>query len=118
TPYYQAPNYDFTGSFNNRGDQRIFKVDHDVTSWFRASASFVYQKTFEEDFPLDIFPNPATPSQTLCCDRKIDATQANATITPNPTTVIAVRWGFNRFYSRTTQDSAGFDLGSLGFPQS
>lgn len=118
TPYYQAPNYDFTGSFNNRGDQRIFKVDQDVTSWFRASASFVYQKTFEEDYPLDIFPNPATPSQTLCCDRKIDATQANATITPDATTVIAVRWGFNRFYSRTTQDSAGFNLGTLGFPQS
>lgn len=118
TPYYQAPNYAFTGSFPNRGDQRIFKLDHDVTSWFRASASFIYQKTFETDYPPNIFPNPATPGQTLCCDRKIDATQANATITPDPTTVIAVRWGFNRFYSRTTQESAGFNLGTLGFPES
>ncbi|MBV9771008.1 MAG: TonB-dependent receptor [Bryobacterales bacterium] len=118
TSYYQAPNYNFTGSFPNRGDQRIFKADHDVTSWFRLSGSFIYQKTFETDSPLDIFPNAATPGQTLCCDRKVDATQADATITPNPTTVITVRWGFNRFYSKTTQYSAGFNLGTLGFPES
>jgi hypothetical protein len=32
--------------------------------------------------------------------------------------VIAVRWGFNRFYSKSTQESAGFNLASLGLPQS
>ena len=48
----------------------------------------------------------------------MDATGANATITPDPTTVISVRWGFNRFYSRTTQFSAGFNLATLGFPES
>jgi trimeric autotransporter adhesin len=118
TPYYQAPNYNFTGSFPNRGDQRIFKVDHDFTSWFRASASYIHQKTFETDYPADIFPNPGTPDQSLCCDRKIDAAGANATITPNATTVIAVRWGFNRFYSKSTYESSGFNLGTLGFPES
>jgi hypothetical protein len=118
TPYYQASNYNFTGSYPNRGDQRTFKVDHDFTTWFRASASYIHQKTFETDAPLDVFPNAASPQQALCCDRKIDATQANATITPNPTTVIAVRWGFNRFYTRATQNSAGFDLGTLGFSPS
>ena len=118
TPYYGAPNYNFTGSYPNRGDQRTAKVDREFTPWFRASASFVYQKTFETDYPSNIFPNVATPDQTFCCDRKIDATQANATITPDATTVIAVRWGFNRFYSRSTQESAGFNLASLGLPQS
>ncbi len=118
TPYYGAPNYSFTGSYPNRGDQRTFKADHVFNSWLRASGSYIHQKTFETDFPTNIFPNPATPSQSLCCDRKVDATQANATITPDPTTVIAVRWGFNRFYSRSTQESAGFDLSSLGLPQS
>ena len=118
TPYYQAPNYNFTGSFPNRGDQRIFKVDHDFTTWFRASASYVHQKTFETDYPTNIFPSPGTPDQTLCCDRKIDATQANATLTPNPTTVIAIRWGFNRFYSKSTPESLGYNLTSLGFSPS
>jgi hypothetical protein len=118
TPYYQAPNYNYTGSFPNRGDQRIFKLDHDFTSWFRASVSYVHQKTFETDYPTNIFPSPGTPDQTFCCDRKIDATGANATLTPNPTTVIAIRWGFNRFYSKSTPESLGYNLESLGFPAS
>jgi hypothetical protein len=118
TPYYQAPNYNFTGSFPNRGDQRVFKLDQEITSWFRASASYIHQKTFETDYPTNIFPNPGTPNQTFCCDRKIDATSANATVTPNPTTVIAVRWGFNRFYTKSTPESLGYNLQSLGFPAS
>lgn len=119
TPYYAANNYTFTGSYPNRGDQRIFKLDQQFTNWFRASASYIHQKTFETDSPTNVFPQAvATPGQSLCCDRKIDSTQANATLTPNPTTVVAVRWGFNRFYSRTTQNSAGFDLTTLGFPAS
>lgn len=118
TPYYGAPNYAFTGSYPNRGDQRIFKADHEFAAWFRASASYVYQKTFEIDAPTNIFPNVASPTQQFCCDRKIDATQANATLTPNPTTVVALRWGFNRFYSKSTYESAGFNVASLGLPES
>jgi trimeric autotransporter adhesin len=118
TPYYQAPNYSFTGSYPNRGDQRLFKVDHLFTNWFRASASYIHQKTFEVDYPENIFPNQGTPDQTFCCDRKIDATAANATITPDSTTVITLRWGFNRFYSKSTPQSLGFNLASLGLPAS
>ncbi len=118
TPYYGANNYVFTGSFPNRGDQRLVKADQQFTPWLRASGSFIYQRTFETDYPTDIFPNPGTPDQTYCCDRKVDATQANATATPNATTVITVRWGFNRFYSKSTQESAGFNLASLGLPAS
>src|SRR6202041_2315026 len=66
----------------------------------------------------NIFPNAGTPSQGFCCDRKIDATSANATITPNSTTVITARWGFNRFYSKSTPESLGFNLSSLGLPAS
>ncbi len=117
TPYYGAPNYSFTGSYPNRGDQSTWKMDHQFASWLQASGSYIHQKTFETDAPSDVFPNAASPNQNFCCDRKIDATQANATVTPNATTVIAVRWGFNRFYSKSTQASAGFNLASLGLPQ-
>ena len=116
--YYAQPNYAFTGSYPNRGDQRLFKVDHLFSNWLRASASYIHQKTFEVDYPDNIFPNAGTPNQGFCCDRKIDATSANATITPNSTTVITARWGFNRFYSRSTEESAGFNLASLGLPAS
>ena len=118
TPYYGAPNYNFTGSYPNRGDQTTWKADHEFTTWFRASGSYIHQKTFETEIPLSTFPNAADPGQNFCCDRKIDATQANATLTPSATTVIAIRWGFNRFSAKSTQASAGFDLSSLGLPPS
>ena len=113
--YYAQPNYTFTGSYPNRGDQRFFKLDHLFTNWFRASASYVHQKTFEVDYPEDIFPNAGTPNQGFCCDRKIDATAANATITPDATTVITARWGFNRFYSRSTAGKRRLQPGLSGF---
>ena len=116
--YYSQPNYTFTGSYPNRGDQGLFKADHLFTDWLRASASYIHQKTFEIDYPENIFPNAGSPNQSFCCDRKIDATSANATITPDSNTVVTARWGFNRFYSRTTQESAGFNLASLGLPAS
>lgn len=117
TPYYGAPNYDFTGSYPNRGDQDVFKLDQEITPWLRASASYVYQKTGETDAAAT-FPNIASPGQTLLF-RRIDATQANATATPNGTTVLTFRWGFNRFYSATFPTaSAGFDIANLGLPES
>ncbi|HMJ62415.1 MAG TPA: carboxypeptidase-like regulatory domain-containing protein, partial [Bryobacteraceae bacterium] len=118
TPYYGAPNYNFTGSYPNRGDQSTWKADHEFAPWLRAAGSYIHQKTFETNGPFNTFPNAASPNQGYCCDRKIDAVEANATLTPNATTVIAIRWGFNRFYSRSTQASAGFNLASLGLPQS
>ena len=51
--------------------------------------------------------------------RHVDATQANMTLTPTPTTVVFLRWGFNRFPNVTYQlASQGIDLTKLGFPQS
>lgn len=117
TAYAGAPNYIFTGSYPNRGDQSTWKADHEFASWFRASASYIHQKTFEINAP-DLFGNAGSPNQSYCCDRKIDATAANATLTPDPKTVVAVRWGFNRFYSKSTQASKGFNLSRLGLPRS
>ncbi|WP_051669525.1 carboxypeptidase-like regulatory domain-containing protein [Bryobacter aggregatus] len=117
TPYHGANNLTITGSYPNRGNQFIGKADHQFASWLRVSASYIYQRTFETSAP-NLFGNAGSPSQGYCCDRKINATQANATLTPTPTTVIALRWGFNRFYSRSTQASQGFDLAQLGLPSS
>lgn len=117
TPFHGANNYALTGSYPNRGDQYLAKADHQFSQWLRVSASYIRQKTFETSAP-NLFGNAGSPNQGYCCDRKIDATQAFATITPTATTVYTVRWGFNRFYSRSTQASAGFNLASLGLPSS
>src|SRR5258706_46948 len=50
--------------------------------------------------------------------RKVDATAANATIIPNPTTVVNLRYGFNRFPNIFLMVSRGFNPGTLGFPAS
>ncbi|MEI9811519.1 MAG: carboxypeptidase-like regulatory domain-containing protein [Acidobacteriota bacterium] len=117
TPYYGSQNYSFTGNFPNRGDQQIYKLDQQFTPWLRASGSYIYQKTGETGAPLS-WANAATPGQNLLF-RRINSTQANATITPSPTVVISVRWGFNRFFSTSGPTlSSGFNLASLGLPQS
>lgn len=117
TPYYGAANFNYSGGYPNRGDQYTFKADHQFASWLRASGSYVYQKTGETNAP-PTFGNVASPGQTLLY-RRINSTQANATATLNPTTVLTARWGFNRFFTTTfPTSSAGFNLATLGLPES
>ena len=47
--------------------------------------------------------------------RRVDATQINNLITINPTTVLTVRYGFNRFPNYSYDVSQGFNLASIGF---
>ena len=116
-PYYGSNDFVYTGAYPNRGDQYTTKADDQLTTWLRLSGSYIHQKTGETDNP-STFGNIASPGQTLLF-RRIDATAANATATLNPTTVLTVRWGFNRFYTATfPTSSAGFLLTTLGFPSS
>jgi hypothetical protein len=117
TNYYGANNFNYTGGYPNRGDQYTFKGDQQFGNWLRAAASYVHQKTGETGQP-PVFGNVASPGQSLLF-RRIDATQANATATLNPTTVLTVRWGFNRFFTTSfPTSSAGFNLTTLGLPAS
>lgn len=115
TAYHGAPNYIVTGGYPNRGDQYLGKLDQQVTSRLRLSGSYIFQKTFETNAP-NLFGNAGSPNQIYCCDRKVNATQANATVIPSATVVVALRWGFNRFYSRSFPASLGFNPGALGLP--
>ncbi|MCX6590724.1 MAG: TonB-dependent receptor [Acidobacteria bacterium] len=123
--YYPAPtttaafygdlNYDATVGAYNRADQTTWKVDHEVTRWLRVNASYLHYGSRE---PGNVwFPTIASPNQGVLF-RKVDATQANATITPQATLVIAVRYGFNRFPNRSVSTSDGFAITQLGFPSS
>jgi hypothetical protein len=115
TTYYGANNFNYTGGYPNRGDQYTFKGDQQFGNRLRASVSYVHQKTGETGAP-PVFGNVASPSQNLLF-RRIDATQANATATLNPTTVLTARWGFNRFFTTSfPTSSAGFSLATLGLP--
>ncbi|MEO8596815.1 MAG: TonB-dependent receptor [Candidatus Solibacter sp.] len=114
--YYGAPNFDSTVRAFNRADQMTFKADHEVTPWWKASASYLHYGSQEPSNRW--FPNQiASPNQGVIY-RKVDATQVNSTFTVTPTLVITARYGFNRFPNFTPPISLGFDLTTLGLPAS
>ena len=117
TPTYYGQNDFFpTIPQYDRADQLDFKGDQQVTSWMRASVAYLHYGSREPGYAGWITTPDAIagPSQTVLY-RHVDATMANATITATPTTVISLRWGFNRYPNRNDADSKGFDLTKLGF---
>jgi trimeric autotransporter adhesin len=123
--YYPAPtrersgygtnNYSAASNQYDRADQFSAKVDHQIASWWRASASYLHYGSRE---PGEWWMNSiASPAQWLL-NRKVDATAVSSILTPNATTVVTVRYGFNRFPNLNTTRSAGFDVTTLGFSPS
>lgn len=112
---YGQPNFDATVAAYNRADQTTWKADHSFTNWWRASASYLHYGSREPSNAW--FGTVASPGQGVLF-RKVDATQVNSTLTPTPTTVVALRYGFNRFPNFSAPSSYGFDLLSLGLPAS
>ena len=118
TPYYGAPNYNSTAIIYDRADQVTAKLDQVFNSKIRASASYLHYGSREESNAWFGFSNPGTPGQGMLV-RHVDATQANLTYTPTATTVVFLRYGFNRFPNKTYQlASNGIDMTKWGFPKS
>ena len=117
--YYGQPDFSVTTPQYDRAGQLDFKLDEEIKSWWRASASFLFYGSREPGYAYwnQTSSAIASPNQTVLY-RNVDATQANTTLTPSPTLVIALRWGFNRYPNSNVADSAGLNLQSLGFPQS
>jgi hypothetical protein len=113
---YGSPDFSPTVPQYDRADQLDFKGDQQITSWLRASVAYLHYGSREPGYAGWITTPEAIagPSQSVLY-RHVDATMANATITASPTTVISLRWGFNRYPNRNDSDSKGFDLTTLGF---
>jgi hypothetical protein len=95
-----------------RAVQYTGKLDEDFTSWWRSSLSYLRYYSLE---PGDTWWNsPATQSGWRLA-RRVDTTQLNNIFTLNPTTILTVRYGFNRFPNFDYTNGQGFNLGSLGF---
>ena len=115
---FGASNFNTTAVEYDRADQVTAKVDQVITSWWRASASYLHYGSREGAYAYFGYQDPATPNQSMLV-RHVDATQANTTLTPSSTMVISLRFGFNRFPNKTYQlASDGLDLTKLGFPAS
>lgn len=112
TPYYGAPNASLVVNVQDRADQGIFKVDHEATKWLKLSATYIHYGSTEPSNTF--FPNLGTPGQTIY-ERHVDGLSSNAVATLNPSTVLTVRYGQNRFPDFDPNFSNGFHLTTLGF---
>ena len=103
------------GRLPSRAVQYTGKIDEDFASWWRASVSYLRYYSLEPG--RTEFPTLSSPNQTRLL-RRVDTTQLNNLFTINSTTVLAVRYGFNRFPNYSYNVSQGFDLSILKFPAS
>lgn len=109
---YGAFNVFPASTLPSKADQLFGKIDHQLFDWWRVSLSYLRYNSSEPG--ENNIGNISSPGQWFL-DRYVDSTQLNNTITINPTTVLAVRYGFNRFPNIGTQVSQGFNVASLGF---
>jgi hypothetical protein len=111
-----AINFIGSDTLTDRADQYTAKVDHTLFDWWRLSASYMHYKSREPGGnSLGTLPGGSSNGPYLLY-RKADTTAVNSTMTLNPTTVLVLRYGFNRFPNFTEGISYGFSPGTLGFP--
>lgn len=113
--FYGDQNLNGATTLPSKADQKTIKGDHQLLAWWRASASYLRYYSLE---PGDTwFPTVSSPDQWRL-ERRVDSTQLNNLLTPTPTTVLNIRYGFNRFPNYSFQRSQGFNVASLGFANS
>ncbi len=110
--YYGAPNLSASAQLPDRASQFTARIDEDFTSWWRASVSYLRYFSLE---PGNTWFNSASTPDQWRLQRRVDTTQLNNIFTLDPTTVLAVRYGFNRFPNYTYQASQGYNPANLGF---
>jgi len=110
--YYGANDLTLSSLIKARAVQYTAKIDQDFFPWWRASLSYLRYYSLE---PGDTWFNlPSTQSGWRLL-RRVDATAINNIFTISPTTVVTVRYGFNRFPNYDYNSSQGFDISRLGF---
>ena len=114
-------NYFSSDDFKTRSDMYSGKLDHVFTPWWSATVSYVHLATQE---PTGSFIHTIYNSDGIL-HRFNDATAFNNVFQVNPTTIVTVGYGFNRYYSHQvpysfSAFSGGFNqatgFGGTGFP--
>src|SRR5262245_40099748 len=108
-------NYAATSTLDDRADQQTFKLDHNFTNWYKASATYLRYGSREP--VADYYGTVSNPGGSLLF-RNVDALAVNNIFTLNQTTLLSVRYGYNTFDDNVDTVSAGFDPAQLGFAQS
>ncbi len=96
-----------------RGDEFVGKLDEQLFKWWAANVSYLHYGCL---IPFGDALGTVPASGSITYNRHVDATNLNNIFTVNPTTIISVRFGFNRFPNTIYPYSAGYDPASLGLP--
>ena len=114
---YGTINFQPTDLLGDRADEFISKVDVQLTKWWLANASYLHYGSKEPGGnPLGSFAGSTSSYQLF---RKVDDFNQNNVITLNPTTIMTVSYGQNRFPNNTLDLTTNYDQGAnLGFPSS
>jgi hypothetical protein len=107
-------NYNGYDTLGDRADEFNGKLTHQFFS--RWLADFYYLHYGSKEPGGNPLGNVAGSSGSYLLYRKVDAMGIQNTVTVNPTTVLTVGFGFNRFPNDTKDISDGFDQATLGFP--
>src|SRR5450432_965953 len=110
--FYGANDLALSSSIKARAVQYTSKFDEDFFPWWRLSLSYLRYYSLE---PGDTWFNQPSTQSGWRLQRRVDTTQLNNIFTVNPTTVLAVRYGFNRFPNFDYNSSQGFNIANLGF---
>jgi trimeric autotransporter adhesin len=113
---YGVANFNGGDTLGDRADEFNGKITHQFSS--RWLADFYYLHYGSKEPGGNPLQTQAGYSGSYLLYRKVDAIGIQNTITVNPTTVLTVGFGFNRFPNDTKDISTGFDQSTLGFPSS
>ncbi|MCU1294527.1 MAG: TonB-dependent receptor [Bryobacterales bacterium] len=110
--YYGDTDLTAPSTLPARAHQTTFKLDENFREWWHANLSYLSYLSLE---PGNTYFNTVSSPDQWRLLRTVNATQLNNTFTLSPTSVLNVRYGFNRFPNYGYQVSSGFNLASLGF---
>ena len=100
----------------DRADQLTGKVDHTFNSNHTINGTYAW---YHSEEPHGIFFR-GTPGETADRGNYLSVRTANAPVinytwTPDPTSVVTLRYGYNAFRDDCVPQSAGLDLATVGF---
>ncbi len=111
---YGSPNFTGQDTLGDRADEFVGKLDHQFGS--KWASDFYYMHYGSKEPGGNSLTTAPGSSSSYLLYRKVDAVGIQNTITVNPTTVVTVGFGFNRFPNDTQDISKGFNQSTLGFP--
>lgn len=118
TSVVDGVNYTGFDTLTDRADEYTAKLDQEILSWWRVTGSYMHYKSREPGGNTLGTLLAASDASPYLLYRKVDATAVNSIMTLNPTTVLSLRFGFNRFPNDTLSVNAGASPTMLGFPAS